>query len=539
MAGKIRELERTEKEVKKLLDIETKEGKDVSMILNLYFEICAIQKRSAKLKDQMNKDIVSKAQELFSEEDKSIRKTVDLGEFLVKVGKESSRDNTSYDIDNIVKQLKKLLPKYKKLIEQLLQKNRELAKSPASPRLYVFNKEDQKEFQNLLSSKAKVDESYVIKHSKEFGEKIKKLLKHMGSNFKKGISDFVDVFKDTADDIYKELDKVYKMKNTVKENEDIIDDIIVEDDTTDDESIMSQNESHDLVEEIKRTKDEVQKCVKDGPYKTILSEMATDYLEVCDVATRATKLSEEIKADIKKEFKSYFDEADDVIAKYLEVGDLMAVVCANSGKVSTKKMVSGFIDDLKEAFPQFELAIENILSANTKISSSSIKPRLSVKQTQKESISESMIYELKENYEKLMKLNKKLTSTFSKINHNLADDLQKLKGATKNIMVHVEESKHNVEEKHFCAFVNGTIFGVGDSEVEAIENAQKWIGDSKMLEVAPCTEKLFNYVEDKGSPEKDEWRVKNKVAALASELDELDEQLQEAIVNINKKLKLA
>jgi hypothetical protein len=75
-----------------------------------------------------------------------------------------------------------------------------------------------------------------------------------------------------------------------------------------------------------------------------------------------------------------------------------------------------------------------------------------------------------------------------------------------------------MSHNYFCVFQNGyVIFGIGNTEEEAMNDAKKWLGHEDQdlvwdclvpypqavdgeLTILPCTEELFGFIQDGGDP---------------------------------------
>lgn len=519
-------IEKNEKEIRKIITDEAM-SKEFERTAELYYNLSDIAKRAETIKTDIDKTIIENVKSYFSDADRTIQKALSVGDLLVKVGKDSARSTTSYNTDNVIKELKKAIPKLAGVIEDIYKKHLELSKTPTSPKLYVFRRNEQDKFDSIINGN--MNESTVSSNI------IKKLITTFKANLLSHLKKFVKEKAAVVDDIVSSMNmlteskKYYtgldaktkekrekhfnKYKNKSKKN-------IKESTMTD------NNERSTMLENIKTKKNEVSACLSEGVEHDKLHDLLEEYVAASDIASTATSMRSEIAESIKEEVINLFDVEDAILNKFLEVGDYIIVVCREGERVNNKKALEGFVEELSQTIPDYVDVIENIMKTNQDITQVDVKPRTSVK-----SLDESIVESISSKIEKFMSYVKGLTRVFSKYLPRLSDHNNNLR-AKIDMLYEETIMSESIKGDHYCIIQpNFAIFGVGRTEDEAWDSAEEWADTTdenwkQSFEVKPCTKQVFDYVNKSGTP--DDWELSNGVVALPHELVEAKEKIEES-----------
>ena len=629
-----RTIEQNEQEIKKVID-DPETSKQFKDTVELYYNVSDIAKRAEKIKSNVDKKIITNVKGYFNDADQTIVKALQIGDLLVKVGKDATRNTTNYDTDKILSELKKAMPKLESLIEDIYKKHLELSKSPVSPRLYVFKKDEEEKFKKIISGDMnEASDNILLKVLKEFSSNLKqhlmgfleekksivndiissltpmieskKYYKGLDANTKEKREKHFDKYKDKPDSKKKsykpapgDKDAETKKSKHTKEYDDMYGEKIDEgtggtaiknkaEETGISYSILKQvydrgmaawksghrpgttphqwalarinsfatggktrqtadkdlwdkhkskkeskeynmNENEErspLIEIIKEKKTEVSACLQEGVDHERLKDLLEEYIAASDIAATATDLKKEISPSIKDEVINLFDVEDSILNKFIEVGDYVVVVCRDSERVSNKKALEGFVDELSKAVPDYVDVIENIMKTNKDVSTVDVKPRTSVKQ-----IDELIVESLSDQFEKVTSYIKGLTRVFSKFLPKLSRHNENLRGKINNLFEEIIISE-NIKGDHYCVVQpNFAIFGVGKTENEAWNDAEEWADTTdenwkNSFEVKPCTSNVFNYVKKNGTP--DDWEEYEGTIVLPSEITDMKEKIEES-----------
>ena len=519
-------IEKNEKEIRKIITDEAM-SKDFERTAELYYNLSDIAKRAETIKTDIDKTIIENVKSYFSDADRTIQKALSVGDLLVKVGKDSTRRTTSYNTENVIKELKKAIPKLAGVIEDIYKKHLELSKTPTSPKLYVFKRNEQDKFDSIINGN--MNESTVSSNI------IKKLITTFKANLLSHLKKFVKEKAAVVDDIVSSMNmltetkKYYtgldaktkekrekhfnKYKNKSKKN-------IKESTMTD------NNERSTMLENIKTKKNEVSACLSEGVEHDQLHDLLEEYVAASDIASTATAMRSEIAESIKEEVINLFDVEDAILNKFLEVGDYIIVVCREGERVNNKKALEGFVEELSQTIPDYVDVIENIMKTNQDITQVDVKPRTSVK-----SLDESIVESISSKIEKFMSYVKGLTRVFSKYLPRLSDHNNNLH-AKIDMLYEETIMSESIKGDHYCIIQpNFAIFGVGRTEDEAWDSAEEWADTTdenwkQSFEVKPCTKQVFDYVNKSGTP--DDWELLNGVVAMPEEISGMKEKIQES-----------
>ena len=130
-----------------------------------------------------------------------------VGNLLVKVGKDSQRSYIHYNTEKVIQDIKAALPKLTDVINDIYKKHLELNKNPTSPKLYVFKRDEEDKYNNIINGN--------YNGSKESGI-VRKLMSELGDALKRHLYRFIKNQKNIVYDIVGSLyaltesDKYYK-----------------------------------------------------------------------------------------------------------------------------------------------------------------------------------------------------------------------------------------------------------------------------------------------------------------------------------------
>lgn len=502
-----RTIAKNESEIKKIIT-DSDLSSDFHDTVELYYNVSDIAKRAERMKKDIDPQIVKTVKSYFTHADDTITKALTVGELLARVGKDSQRTTTNYDVDNILSEMKKAMPKLEDLIDDIYNKHSELAKTPVSPRLYVFKHDEETKFKNIISGNMTEANDNIIK----------KILKLFSKNLSSHLQRFIGEKETIVDDI---IGSLSPMTETVKvSNSNII---------KLKEKIMSENNSRSsLLTNIKEKKNEISACLSEGVVNTELSELMTEYIAISDIASTASNMKKEISPLIKDEVTNLFDVEDAILNKFIEVGDYVVVVCKDHERINKNKALQGFVEELSKAVPEYADVIENIMKTNQDITKVDVKPRLGVK-----TVDESVVEALSSTFEKITKYVSNLTRVFSKYLPRLSSHNDILKSKL-NMLYESVIVTENIVGDHFCVIQpNFAIFGVGKTENDAWIDAEEWADTTdenwkQSFEMKPCSQKLYKYVDANGTP--DDWEEYEGVIVLADEISDTKSKVEESMI---------
>lgn len=196
-------IEKNEKEIRKIITDKAM-SKEFERTAELYYNLSDIAKRAETIKTDIDKTIIENVKSYFSDADRTIQKALSVGDLLVKVGKDSTRRTTSYNTENVIKELKKAIPKLSGVIEDIYKKHLELSKTPTSPKLYVFKRNEQDKFDSIINGN--MNESTVSSNI------IKKLITTFKVNLLSHLKKFVKEKAAVVDDIVSSMNMLTESK---------------------------------------------------------------------------------------------------------------------------------------------------------------------------------------------------------------------------------------------------------------------------------------------------------------------------------------
>lgn len=196
-------VEKNEKEIRKIITDESVSN-EFERTAELYYNLSDIAKRAETIKTDIDKTIIENVKSYFSDADRTIQKALSVGDLLVKVGKDSTRSNTSYNTENVIKELKKAIPKLSGVIEDIYKKHLELSKTPTSPKLYVFKRNEQDKFDSIINGN--MNESTVSSNI------IKKIITSFKTNLLTHLKTFVKEKSAVVDDIVSSMNMLTESK---------------------------------------------------------------------------------------------------------------------------------------------------------------------------------------------------------------------------------------------------------------------------------------------------------------------------------------
>jgi len=208
-------IKKNEDEVRKVIT-DANLSKDFEEAAELYYQASALAKRAESVKSGIDESIIKTVKGYFNASDQTIAKSLQVGGLLVKVGKDSQRSYTNYDTEKVLADVKEALPKLTDVIDDIYKKHLELNKSPTSPRLYVFKRDEEEYYRNIIDGNynESVGSGVIGKLMSKLGDALKRHLYRFIKNQKVTAFEIVDSLYALTESkkYYKGLDSETKQK---------------------------------------------------------------------------------------------------------------------------------------------------------------------------------------------------------------------------------------------------------------------------------------------------------------------------------------
>lgn len=441
---------------------------DVAQLANMYIELAASIKKVKSLQDSIRKRVQDKYDDVFDEEDKAIARSVEIGKHVLTISKPSIRKNTDYDIDFITDSLKALIPQYSDAIDQIVDKNKELFKSEVKAGVHAQVNEEVEDEGDAITNDIR---SIVRKMDLVYNATLGKL--------------------EEADDT--NVDQV--------DNVDIINEY--------DDSVVT-----------KKTKSKVTKVMEGTEYPEI-ADLIGDYIEITNILKRMEELKRSVGGDIMEEMAEFFSEEERYAENILEIGEVLVTHAPNGIKRTSKsKLAEALRTELKEVIEGHEELIELMFQIGTDVTeTASQRFNVTIKEASMVSSFGNFLNKLRNIMSSMVKKIKSKTKLIIK----QKSKIESILGAMHK--VEVKESVVSSATYYAVYQAGAAIFGVGKTEDEAWEDAKEWVDESDpnwkaSMTIKPCTEKLYNYVMEFGTP--DVWDEDDGVLMTLEEKSKLE-----------------
>lgn len=248
--------------------------------------------------------------------------------------------------------------------------------------------------------------------------------------------------------------------------------------------------------------------------------------EVISYLEKSYSVRNDLGDEIYEECQKLFDTFDEIIAYFIEFGEYLVNVCDSFGNDSIQKKKGEFIERYKTCNAQYEKIASSIYDFTNEISKFHLDFDANV-----DEMSSELIEEKTQEYDEVKNHIEKINNVFEKYIDIVVECNEAIKKIDKEIseIMLTEE----VKGEYWCVYQPGAaIFGVGKTEQEAWKDAEEWADDvsdknwKQSFDIKPCTEELYNYVNQHGTP--DTWGETNGILTTTEE----EEQLNEAISNL-------
>ena len=199
-------IEKNEREIRKIIT-DSDVSRNLEEAAELYYTASALAKRAEEVKSGIDENIIKTVKGYFNASDQTIAKSLQVGDLLVKVGKDSQRSYTNYDTEKVLEEIKEALPKLTDVIDDIYKKHLELNKNPTSPRLYVFKRDEEDKYRSIING--------TYNESQNSGV-IGKLMAKVSDALKRHLYKFIKNQKTTAFDIVDSLVALTESKKYYK-----------------------------------------------------------------------------------------------------------------------------------------------------------------------------------------------------------------------------------------------------------------------------------------------------------------------------------
>ncbi|ASV44198.1 hypothetical protein PBI_SCTP2_183 [Salicola phage SCTP-2] len=269
----------------------------------------------------------------------------------------------------------------------------------------------------------------------------------------------------------------------------------------------------------------VSKDLKDCIDKTL---DGVDYIErFKDFKDEILKSKDEYQVD---QVQPLINTSEELFGHFFEMSEFLLNLCESIKEENEKieKKKTQFCDSYSRCIDVFITGLGYCYDFLTEICNSLIESdEMSI-----EDINEDSIDEKAKEYESIESYISQLVSVLEKFNKPLEkckDIIRKIDKQIGEIML----TEQNIKGKYWCVYQPGAaIFGIGKTENEAWKDAEEWADDvsdknwKQSFEIMPCTEELYNYVANHGTP--DYWGEIDGVLTTK----EQEQQLEEDIKNL-------
>ena len=274
---------------------------------------------------------------------------------------------------------------------------------------------------------------------------------------------------------------------------------------------------------------DLEECLEESPHKDELKDICEEFCSLKEIIESCVSVIKDYDEDVSEVCEEFLEEKEKLFQNYIEFGKKLIFICKQE-EISDDS-IEKFKECAEDCIEKIGSSLEQMNDFTTLFSNYKMDVVVG------EEITEELVKETSEKYEKVEAIKEKATELFSSINDYIVECLVKLQKLCDEFFDYVTINE-SVKGEYWCVYQpHAAIFGVGKTEEEAWSDAEQWADTESdpnwknSFEIKPCSEKLYNYTSEHGTP--DDWVEVEGVIVTSEEYDQLNEKLHESL-NIEK-----